>query len=155
SVHILCLDDCSNTTIMPQPAEITQFIFGQPLRHLRTWPWSRKTRPARAAMGVRIMCRRPATVPIGGAKNKRVDGPKAPQQRGKRRNSTELMRLIAQNAGVRWSHDQDNSAIFMAALIIRHARQPLHPIRHPRKSHQASEETPHPTGKGQVLLEIL
>jgi hypothetical protein len=31
SVHILCLDDCFNTTIMPQPTEITQFIFGQPL----------------------------------------------------------------------------------------------------------------------------
>jgi len=30
-VHILCLDDCLATTIMPQPAEITQFIFGQPL----------------------------------------------------------------------------------------------------------------------------
>jgi hypothetical protein len=32
SVHILCLDDCFNTTIMPQLTEITQFIFGQPLR---------------------------------------------------------------------------------------------------------------------------
>jgi hypothetical protein len=32
SVHILCLDDCLTTTIMPQPTEITQFIFGQPLR---------------------------------------------------------------------------------------------------------------------------
>jgi hypothetical protein len=32
SVHILCLDDCLDTTIMPQPTEITQFIFGQPLR---------------------------------------------------------------------------------------------------------------------------
>jgi hypothetical protein len=32
SVHILCLDDCLVTTIMPQPTEITQFIFGQPLR---------------------------------------------------------------------------------------------------------------------------
>jgi hypothetical protein len=31
SVHILCLDDCFTTTIMPQPSEITQFIFGQPL----------------------------------------------------------------------------------------------------------------------------
>jgi len=31
-VHILCLDDCLATTIMTQPAEITQFIFGQPLR---------------------------------------------------------------------------------------------------------------------------
>jgi hypothetical protein len=31
SVHILCLDDCFNTTIMLQPTEITQFIFGQPL----------------------------------------------------------------------------------------------------------------------------
>src|SRR6516165_3265788 len=30
-LHILCLDDCFPTTIMPQPAEITQFIFGQPL----------------------------------------------------------------------------------------------------------------------------
>ena len=30
--HILCLDDCFNTTIMPQPTEITQFIFGQPLK---------------------------------------------------------------------------------------------------------------------------
>ena len=30
-VHILCLDDCIDTTIMPQPTEITQFIFGQPL----------------------------------------------------------------------------------------------------------------------------
>jgi hypothetical protein len=28
---MLCLDDCFTTTIMPQPAEITQFIFGQPL----------------------------------------------------------------------------------------------------------------------------
>jgi hypothetical protein len=28
----LCLDDCFATTIMPQPTEITQFIFGQPLR---------------------------------------------------------------------------------------------------------------------------
>src|SRR6202011_6221410 len=34
SVHILCLDDCFTTTIMPQPTEITQFIFGQPLRLL-------------------------------------------------------------------------------------------------------------------------
>jgi hypothetical protein len=33
-VHILCLDDCLATTIMPQPAEITQFIFGQPLSGL-------------------------------------------------------------------------------------------------------------------------
>ena len=32
SVHILCLDDCLSTTIMPQPTEITQFIFGRPLR---------------------------------------------------------------------------------------------------------------------------
>jgi hypothetical protein len=31
-VHILCLDDCFATTIMPQPTEITQFIFGRPLR---------------------------------------------------------------------------------------------------------------------------
>src|SRR5262249_46855888 len=31
-VHILCLDDRFATTIMPQPAEITQFIFGRPLR---------------------------------------------------------------------------------------------------------------------------
>jgi len=31
SVHILCSDDCFTTTIMPQPTEITQFIFGQPL----------------------------------------------------------------------------------------------------------------------------
>jgi hypothetical protein len=31
SVHILCLDDCFDTTIMTQPTEITQFIFGQPL----------------------------------------------------------------------------------------------------------------------------
>jgi hypothetical protein len=35
SVHILCLDDCSTTTIMPQPAEITQFIFGRPLNPAR------------------------------------------------------------------------------------------------------------------------
>jgi hypothetical protein len=28
----LCLGDCFNTTIVPQPTEITQFIFGQPLR---------------------------------------------------------------------------------------------------------------------------
>jgi hypothetical protein len=33
SVHILCLDDCFTTTNMPQPTEITQFIFGQPLRY--------------------------------------------------------------------------------------------------------------------------
>jgi hypothetical protein len=32
SVHILCLDDCFATTIMSQLAEITQFIFGRPLR---------------------------------------------------------------------------------------------------------------------------
>jgi hypothetical protein len=32
SLHILCLDDCCTTTIMPEPTEITQFIFGQPLR---------------------------------------------------------------------------------------------------------------------------
>ena len=31
SVHILCLDDCFTTTIITQPTEITQFIFGQPL----------------------------------------------------------------------------------------------------------------------------
>jgi hypothetical protein len=31
SVHMLCLDDCFATTTMPQPTEITQFIFGQPL----------------------------------------------------------------------------------------------------------------------------
>jgi hypothetical protein len=31
-VHILCLDDCVATTIMTQPTEITQFIFGRPLR---------------------------------------------------------------------------------------------------------------------------
>jgi hypothetical protein len=29
---MLGLDDCFTTTIMPQPTEITQFIFGQPLR---------------------------------------------------------------------------------------------------------------------------
>jgi hypothetical protein len=28
-VHILCLDDCFATTIMTQPTEITQFIFGR------------------------------------------------------------------------------------------------------------------------------
>jgi hypothetical protein len=28
----LYLDDCLATTIMPQPAEITEFIFGQPLK---------------------------------------------------------------------------------------------------------------------------
>jgi hypothetical protein len=28
----LCLDDCFITTIVPQQSEITQFIFGQPLR---------------------------------------------------------------------------------------------------------------------------
>jgi len=28
---MLCLDDCFATTTMPQPTEITQFIFGQPL----------------------------------------------------------------------------------------------------------------------------
>ena len=27
----MCLGDCFNTTIVPQPTEITQFIFGQPL----------------------------------------------------------------------------------------------------------------------------
>src|SRR6516162_5534276 len=32
SVHMLCLDDCFATTTMPQPTEITQFIFGQPLK---------------------------------------------------------------------------------------------------------------------------
>ena len=32
SVHMMCLDDCYTTTMMPQPTEITQFIFGQPLR---------------------------------------------------------------------------------------------------------------------------
>jgi hypothetical protein len=32
SVHMLCLDDCSYTTIMLQLTEITRFIFGQPLR---------------------------------------------------------------------------------------------------------------------------
>src|SRR6266550_4695850 len=31
SVHILCLDNCFDTTIMLQPTEITQFISGQPL----------------------------------------------------------------------------------------------------------------------------
>jgi hypothetical protein len=30
---MLCLDDCFATTTMPQPTEITQFIFGQPLKH--------------------------------------------------------------------------------------------------------------------------
>jgi hypothetical protein len=35
SVHILCLDDCFTTAIMPQPSEITQFIFGQPLSAVR------------------------------------------------------------------------------------------------------------------------
>jgi hypothetical protein len=29
---MMCLDDCYTTTMMPQPTEITQFIFGQPLR---------------------------------------------------------------------------------------------------------------------------
>jgi len=29
---MLCLDVCIVTTTMPQPTEITQFIFGQPLR---------------------------------------------------------------------------------------------------------------------------
>src|SRR6516225_10241752 len=29
---MLCLDDCFATTTMPQPTEITQFIFGQPLK---------------------------------------------------------------------------------------------------------------------------
>jgi hypothetical protein len=28
---MLCLDDCFDTTIISQPTEITQFIFGQPL----------------------------------------------------------------------------------------------------------------------------
>src|SRR6516164_4477341 len=28
---MLCLDDCVATTTMPQPTEITQFIFGQPI----------------------------------------------------------------------------------------------------------------------------
>jgi hypothetical protein len=32
SVHMLCLDDCLDTNILPQRTEITQFIFGQPLR---------------------------------------------------------------------------------------------------------------------------
>ena len=31
---MLCLDDCFATTTMPQPTEITQFIFGQPLKLL-------------------------------------------------------------------------------------------------------------------------
>jgi hypothetical protein len=26
SVHMLCLDDCFVTTMMPQPVEITQFV---------------------------------------------------------------------------------------------------------------------------------
>ena len=31
---MLCLDDCFATTTMPQPTEITQLIFGQPLRSI-------------------------------------------------------------------------------------------------------------------------
>jgi hypothetical protein len=31
---MLCLDDCFATTTMPQPTEITQFIFGQPLKEI-------------------------------------------------------------------------------------------------------------------------
>jgi len=31
---MLCLDDCFATTIMPQPTEITQFIFGRPLSRM-------------------------------------------------------------------------------------------------------------------------
>jgi hypothetical protein len=37
SVHILCLDDCFATTIMPQLTEITQFIFGRPLSLWGRW----------------------------------------------------------------------------------------------------------------------
>jgi len=44
-VHILCLDDCLATTIMPQPAEITQFIFGQPLRAAERYPGCTFTSP--------------------------------------------------------------------------------------------------------------
>jgi len=28
---MMCLADCYTTTMMPQPTEITKFIFGQPL----------------------------------------------------------------------------------------------------------------------------
>jgi hypothetical protein len=31
---MLCLDDCFTTIMLTQPAEITQFIFGQPLSGL-------------------------------------------------------------------------------------------------------------------------
>jgi GTP cyclohydrolase II len=37
----LCLDDCFATTTMPQLTEITQFIFGQPLRRLVAKRYSR------------------------------------------------------------------------------------------------------------------
>jgi hypothetical protein len=43
SVHILCLGDCFNTTIMTQPTEITQFIFGQPEKTVRRHSVSRRT----------------------------------------------------------------------------------------------------------------
>jgi hypothetical protein len=42
-VHILYLSDCLTTTILAQPTEITQFIFGQPLSATRE----------RAALGIR------------------------------------------------------------------------------------------------------
>src|SRR6516162_6181741 len=45
SVHMLCLDDCFATTTMPQPTEITQFIFGQPLSAARANRIPRHTSP--------------------------------------------------------------------------------------------------------------
>jgi hypothetical protein len=43
SVHILCLDDCFLTTIMSQPTEITQFIFGRPLSQKAFEGWPART----------------------------------------------------------------------------------------------------------------
>src|SRR6516165_7547337 len=42
---MLCLDVCIVTTTMPQPTEITQFIFGQPLREAQPKTSSSVTLP--------------------------------------------------------------------------------------------------------------
>jgi len=59
SVHMMCLDDCYTTTMMPQPTEITQFIFGQPLRHCRSPSAVRSTSGFNSsfARGLSLACR--------------------------------------------------------------------------------------------------
>jgi hypothetical protein len=61
---MLCLDDCFATTIITQLTEITQFIFGQPLRltsvvrvgvAARDWPGASAAESISAAASVKVI----------------------------------------------------------------------------------------------------